>query len=134
MLPLFPGVPGGLELLVVLLVLVVVLGVPALVLLFGGAYFGSKYLGDGEGSAPGRSAEERVEDELDRRRSDGSTSEPDDRDERIAELEREVERLRAEVDGTDGIDGTGGAEEADTADGIDDADRPGDRQGESDRR
>jgi sec-independent protein translocase protein TatA len=66
--PLFPGIPGGPELLIILLV-VVILGIPlsAVVLI-------------GLGVTKLRSNEQ-------------------DREERIAELEREVDRLRDESDG-----------------------------------
>ena len=62
--PLFPGLPGGPELLIVLLVMVLVLGIPTL-LVAAAAFFGLRYVRGG-----------------------------DTREERIAELEREVSELR----------------------------------------
>lgn len=62
--PLFPGIPGGPELLIVLLVMVIVLGVPTL-LVAAAAFFGLRYFRGG-----------------------------DTRAERIEELEREVYELR----------------------------------------
>jgi sec-independent protein translocase protein TatA len=64
MVPLFPGIPGGPELLIILLVMVLLLGVPLVLLLVFGA---------GAGRLLSRSRE---------------------REDRIAELEREVEELR----------------------------------------
>ena len=66
--PLFPGLPGGPELLIVLLVMVLVLGIPTL-LVAAAAFFGIQYV-----------------------RGD------DTREERIEELEREVHRLRGRVE------------------------------------
>ncbi|MEF8843110.1 MAG: hypothetical protein V5A62_16045 [Haloarculaceae archaeon] len=68
--PAFPGIPGGVELLVILLIMVVVFGIP-FVLLLGAVFLGWNVLG---------SRRERVE-EL---------------EERVAELERELERERSE--------------------------------------
>ena len=62
--PLFPGLPGGPELLIVLFVMVLVLGIPTL-LVAAAAFFGVRYVRGG-----------------------------DTREERIAELEREVRELR----------------------------------------
>ncbi len=62
--PLFPGIPGGPELLIVLLVMVIVLGIPTL-LVAAAAFFGLRYFRGG-----------------------------DTREERIEELEREVFELR----------------------------------------
>jgi sec-independent protein translocase protein TatA len=66
--PLFPGIPGGPELLIILLVFVVLIGLPALLLLGGGAYLLS--------------------------RRDGDRPSPSELQSRIDELETEVERLR----------------------------------------
>ena len=66
--PLFPGLPGGPELLVILLVMILILGVPT-VLVGAAAIFGFKFLRGG-----------------------------DDRAERIEELEREVRDLRARLE------------------------------------
>ena len=66
--PAFPGVPGGVELLIILLVLVVVFGLP-LVLIVGAVFLGWNVLG---------SRGERVE----------------KLEERVDELERELERER----------------------------------------
>jgi len=68
--PAFPGIPGGVELLVILLIMIVVFGIP-FVLLLGAVFLGWNVLG---------SRRERVE-EL---------------EERVAELERELERERSE--------------------------------------
>ena len=65
--PLFPGLPGGPELLIVLLVMVIVLGIPTL-LVAAAAFFGVRYVRGG-----------------------------DTREERIEELEREVRDLRERV-------------------------------------
>ena len=72
--PAFPGIPGGPELLIILLIMIVVFGLP-FVLLLGAVFLGWNVLG---------SRRERVE-EL---------------EERVAELERELERERSE--GRDG--------------------------------
>ena len=69
LVPAFPGVPGGVELLVILLIMLVVFGLP-LVLLLGAMFLGWNVLG---------SRRERVE-EL---------------EDRVAELERELERERS---------------------------------------
>jgi sec-independent protein translocase protein TatA len=69
LVPAFPGIPGGVELLVILLIAVVVFGLP-LVLLIGAVFLGWNVLG---------SRRERVE-EL---------------EERVAELEGELERERS---------------------------------------
>ena len=68
LVPAFPGIPGGVELLVILIIMVVVFGIP-FVLLLGAVFLGWNVLG---------SRGERVE-EL---------------EERVAELERELERER----------------------------------------
>ena len=68
--PAFPGIPGGPELLIILLITIVVFGLP-LVLLVGAVFLGWNVLG---------SRRERVE-EL---------------EDRVAELERELERERSE--------------------------------------
>ena len=65
--PLFPGLPGGPELLIVLLVMVIVLGIPTL-LVAAAAFFGLRYFRGG-----------------------------DTREERIEELEREVRELRGRL-------------------------------------
>ena len=70
LVPAFPGIPGGVELLVILLITIVVFGIP-FVLLLGAVFLGWNVLG---------SRRERVE-EL---------------EERVAELERELERERSE--------------------------------------
>ena len=70
LVPAFPGIPGGPELLVILLITIVVFGLP-FVLLIGAVFLGWNVLG---------SRRERVE-EL---------------EERVAELERELERERSE--------------------------------------
>jgi len=70
LVPAFPGIPGGPELLILLLVAIVMFGLP-LVLLLGAVFLGWNVLG---------SSRERVE-EL---------------EERVAELERELERERSE--------------------------------------
>jgi sec-independent protein translocase protein TatA len=72
--PAFPGIPGGPELLIILIIMIVVFGLP-FVLLLGAVFLGWNVLG---------SRRERVE-EL---------------EERVAELERELERERSE--GRDG--------------------------------
>ena len=98
--PLFPGIPGGAELLIVLLVMVVVLGVPTL-LVGAAAFFGLRYFRGG-----------------------------DTREERIEELEREVERLRRNV-GVDctasdePVSGNPGADGDTDGDGDADEDFPG---------
>jgi hypothetical protein len=68
--PAFPGIPGGVELLVILLITIVVFGIP-FVLLLGAVFLGWNVLG---------SRRERV----------GKL------EERVAELERELERERSE--------------------------------------
>ena len=68
LVPAFPGVPGGVELLIILLIVIIVFGLP-LVLIVGAVFLGWNVLG---------SRGERVE-EL---------------EERVAELERELERER----------------------------------------
>ena len=68
--PAFPGIPGGPELLIILLIAILVFGVP-FVLLVGAVFLGWNVLG---------SRQDRVE-EL---------------EDRVAELERELERERSE--------------------------------------
>ena len=68
--PAFPGIPGGPELLIILLIMIVVFGLP-FVLLLGAVFLGWNVLG---------SRRERV----------------DELEERVAELERELERERSE--------------------------------------
>ena len=75
--PLFPGLPGGPELLIVLLVMVLVLGIPTL-LVAAAAFFGLRHVRGG-----------------------------DTREERVAELEREVRELRARVRDDAASDGRG---------------------------
>ncbi|GAA0292464.1 hypothetical protein [Halarchaeum salinum] len=80
--PAFVGLPGGMELLVILLLAVCVFGIPTLLLLGGGGYLFA------------RSSR---------------------RDERLKELEREVDTLRERVDESDGSseDGRDGEEDRD---------------------
>jgi hypothetical protein len=66
MVPLFPGMPGGIELLVIFVMMLMLFGVPVVVVLLGGAAW--------------------------LRSNDAS-------DERIEELEEEVEQLRANQSG-----------------------------------
>lgn len=75
MLPLFPGMPGGLELLVIFVMMVILFGVPFVVILVGGAaWLQSKDDTD----------EERIErlerevDELRAQQETGATASPDD--------------------------------------------------------
>jgi sec-independent protein translocase protein TatA len=74
-LPLFPGIPGGPELLVIFLIMVLMFGIP-LVLIAGGVVGGAKLLGDS------KRKDERVE-ELETR---------------VQELERQLERERERDD------------------------------------
>jgi sec-independent protein translocase protein TatA len=93
--PLFPGVPGGPELLIILLV-IVILGIPLSAVIL--VALGVTRLRSGD----------------------------DDREERIAELEREVERLREDRDSPGGGDGEGSGTRSGSATGGESRDdRPG---------
>ncbi|GGL70748.1 hypothetical protein [Halocalculus aciditolerans] len=74
--PAFAGLPGGVELFVILLIAVIMFGIPALVVLVGGGYL------------------------LTRSASQGGDGEADERedDDRIAELEAKVDDLQAELE------------------------------------
>ena len=87
--PLFPGLPGGPELLVILLVMVLILGIPT-VIVGAAAIFGFKYVRGGDGRA-----------------------------ERIEELEREVRDLRATLEREQGGGDADSFPDADADDGFD---------------
>jgi len=89
MVPLQMGIPGGPELLVILLIMLLLFGIPLALLAVGGFV----YL-----------------------RSNAS----DDTQERIAELESEIDHLKSELDADDEqATGDGGTDESDSVDSTD---------------
>jgi sec-independent protein translocase protein TatA len=76
MVPLFPGVPGGPELLVVLLLMIALFGLPVVIV----AVFGWRYLRRDDQVEELRARVDELESELDR--DDELESEPDRDDER----------------------------------------------------
>ena len=102
---LFGGVPGGPELLIILLVVVLLLGIPAVLVL-------------GLGGALGYSlSRNRDRDDRDDRDERGGVDEAADRDRvdrlerQLAETRAELEELRAERPGRDEVEGSNGADD-----------------------